>query len=527
VRSLWGPEGRWAVIVKEMIQSGNYFLPTINGSVYFDKPLLSYWIMVPFTFLGGLNETMLRVPGAMAAGLTVLIVCVIGRQLFSVKTGVFAGLFLVTALMFLFWSRVACAEMFNLVAIWAMFWAFIRYKSLRKRKFLYMLYCLGGIAVYLKGPVAPSVVFFTILVFSTITLFIKTGDSKLDYGETKPVHQNFAWILSKDALLPIITGFGVFVVILFLPVIITGSWESLRLMWRENVIRFFFPFDHNDPAYAYSWTIMIFSSPWAFLFISSLCALRIRNTTWERQWIAISSAAILLFFLLSGSRRGYYILPLIPGIFLITAKSVQDWLEGRLSQWQSRIMAIGAVITIGSFVLVGVALLYVHMYLARYSHFTEPILALLVIIASIVSFIFLIKRNNFQLIVAIIAIAFIIDLWAVTYGSIIGERERTAKAFVQKANELVKKVKPGNFAFFQDCTAEVIFYLNQPSIIPNLVTLHEIKEFGLRHPSGLLLIDLNDIPENVKPLVQSLRIILVEDKATDYDGERLAILQFP
>jgi hypothetical protein len=66
LRSLWGSEGRWAVIAREMMLSGNYFLPTINGIVYFDKPLLSYWAIIPFSLISGVTEASARIPGVLA-----------------------------------------------------------------------------------------------------------------------------------------------------------------------------------------------------------------------------------------------------------------------------------------------------------------------------------------------------------------------------------------------------------------------------------------------------------------------------
>jgi 4-amino-4-deoxy-L-arabinose transferase-like glycosyltransferase len=44
-RSFWGSESRWGEITREMRLTGNYFWPTINGEVYYDKPLLSYWLI--------------------------------------------------------------------------------------------------------------------------------------------------------------------------------------------------------------------------------------------------------------------------------------------------------------------------------------------------------------------------------------------------------------------------------------------------------------------------------------------------
>ena len=45
-RALWSSEFRWAEIAREMRLSSNYFWPTINGRVYYDKPLGSYWLVL-------------------------------------------------------------------------------------------------------------------------------------------------------------------------------------------------------------------------------------------------------------------------------------------------------------------------------------------------------------------------------------------------------------------------------------------------------------------------------------------------
>ena len=45
-RALWSSEFRWAEIAREMHLTGRYFWPTINGRVYYDKPLGSYWLVM-------------------------------------------------------------------------------------------------------------------------------------------------------------------------------------------------------------------------------------------------------------------------------------------------------------------------------------------------------------------------------------------------------------------------------------------------------------------------------------------------
>jgi len=75
VKGLWGPEDRWAEVVREMRLTGDYFHPTINGVPYFDKPLLGYWLIALSAAVAGrLDEWVVRLPSAIAgllAGLSI------------------------------------------------------------------------------------------------------------------------------------------------------------------------------------------------------------------------------------------------------------------------------------------------------------------------------------------------------------------------------------------------------------------------------------------------------------------------
>ena len=42
---LRGSEGRWADVVRLMILNDDYLHPMINYEAYFDKPLVSYWLI--------------------------------------------------------------------------------------------------------------------------------------------------------------------------------------------------------------------------------------------------------------------------------------------------------------------------------------------------------------------------------------------------------------------------------------------------------------------------------------------------
>lgn len=72
VRPLWEPdEGRYAEIPREMLATGNWLTPHLNGVLYFEKPPLQYWLSALSMKAFGLNGAAARLPLALAFGFTI------------------------------------------------------------------------------------------------------------------------------------------------------------------------------------------------------------------------------------------------------------------------------------------------------------------------------------------------------------------------------------------------------------------------------------------------------------------------
>lgn len=305
-RALWGSEGRWATITREMMLTGDYFHPTINGEPYFDKPLVTYWLIAAIALVAGtLNELVVRLPSAITGIVAVWATLRLGRQLWSPAVGRIAAMILLTSYGLISQSRMAAADTENLATVMlAILWYWSRRNKYNFTTFM-VLYLIVFVGSLCKGPVAAVVTAIGIL-----------PDAITD--------KRWKAFLRPASLFALAIGLAIY----FAPFIWSSktnpaSYNSsgLALVWQENIQRFFSPIDHKKPIYTYIHSVPMLILPWAPLFIAALISGVKYFTRLDKNahWLIKVIILIFVFFTLSGSRRSYYILPIIPFCALLTA----------------------------------------------------------------------------------------------------------------------------------------------------------------------------------------------------------------
>lgn len=325
VNGLWGAEDRWARVVQEMQHTGDYFHPRINGEPYFDKPLLGYWFIAGIAAVTGrLDETIVRLPSAIAGLLALWATMNLARRLWGEELARTAGWILLATNGFLFWARTAEADMENMAAIMlAVAWYWVRRDKPGFLSYLvfYLICFTGAQAKGLTAVVVPIV--------AVLPDLLRSGRWKS--------------YLSISHLLALIAGLASY---LALPVCAdvtrSGYQESgLWLAIRENVVRYFRPFDHKEAWYVYFGYVQVLVFPWIPLFVAALwrSCLFFRRSDWPARWLTLSVVLIFLFFTISGSRRSYYILPIVPFCAIMMARFLAMPDE---EKWNHLVLAIQA-----------------------------------------------------------------------------------------------------------------------------------------------------------------------------------------
>jgi len=320
---LFRSESRWAEIVREMIQTGQYFNPTLNGESYFDKPLLSYWLVVVIHGLTGqLNEWTLRLPSAISGLVVLWSTWSLGKLLWDRQVALTAAWLLLLSYGFLGWARLGEADMENLAVIsLSVYWYWKHRDSTRFFDYL-VFYALIFIGAHAKGLAAITVPGLVLLPD------LLTGKRWIKH-------------INPRQFSALTIGFGLYL-LPFLLIAANSSdhlSDAIGLVIRENLQRFFNPFDHIEPFYIYliHWpTLML---PWAPLMVFGLVKLtgQWKNLASQDKWVLLALLLIFVFFSASGSRRIYYILPILPYTTLALASCLKREANVTTQGWGIRL----------------------------------------------------------------------------------------------------------------------------------------------------------------------------------------------
>jgi 4-amino-4-deoxy-L-arabinose transferase-like glycosyltransferase len=324
---LWTQEGRWGLICQQMQRSGDLLHPSLLGEPYYGKPLLSYWLMLLAALpIGGLSEWSLRLPSALAGLVTLLATVRIGAALFDRATGWLAGALLGTTYMFVFWARVASADMLQVAGVTTAVWWYIEHRNRTDWRAYVGFSAILTVASLSKSPAA-----------AVMALLVIAPD--LWHGSRWRDHANRRAALAACAaallfLVPFVWARTTAVV--------GQDQASLWTLFRENVVRYFAPFDHGGPIWLYVVQLPVYLLPWSLWLPWYAWRSYTQRSDLNRnaRWLLYALVLVFLFLTGCGSRRSYYILPTLPLCSLLLAHGLQTYATEVHRRRQRRSLAV-------------------------------------------------------------------------------------------------------------------------------------------------------------------------------------------
>ncbi len=299
-RDLWEPdETRYAVIAREMRETGNWILPHLNREIYAEKPPLFFWLVNLSTFFLGENSGLTnRLPSALAGLITLLVTFLFGERLFRTRVGFLSAMVLATSFLFLQISRWMMLD--SLVTLFFLLTLYSFHLGVEKeegrRKYYLWAGLFMGLGVLTKGPLA----FLPLPIFFVVTFFQK----------------NLKRFWCRDLL----RGFSLSVIIAliwWIPACWIGGKDYIHWLLFKQAVGTYVEGGthfHPEPLYFYFVRFPAEFFPWiVFLPTAFIFGLR-KEFDKRKEFLFLTGwfSFLFLFFTLSVGKKDNYLLPLYP-----------------------------------------------------------------------------------------------------------------------------------------------------------------------------------------------------------------------
>jgi 4-amino-4-deoxy-L-arabinose transferase-like glycosyltransferase len=508
-RALWSSEFRWAEIAREMLLTHNYFWPTINGHVYYDKPLGSYWLVVmaaPFT--GGLNEAAARLPCAIAGLAAVVILMLFVRRLYDdARTAVLAGFILATSFSFVFFSRHASADVETITGELAALFLFRRNQDRGGGLWVVGLWLIMAATSLTKGLLGFALPLLVIGAYS----ILRDGWSELfrelsrgSFGERfRRIIERNRWFFNLYTVVGVVLAVVVYATPFEISSRMMGSEKGLRMVFRENVVRFFEPFDHRGPIYLYIYVIFALMAPWSALLPAALVETHhLRGIDAEPEHARADRFALVyfwatfIFFTLSGSRRSYYILPILPAGAILVARmlTLPDALR---STFARRLMIVGyaiiAIAAVGGLVMLIPASAILPGQLAKLPPLPDRFAFIVLWIIAAASVAYALRNfSSYRIAISMGAIAYCALAYIYMFAMPGAEAYRGEKPF---GYAVLSKIgdRIDHLALYK--TEGPLFYLNPPKPLPEFDRKQDLKDAIANSGVEWFIVRRRDLPK--------------------------------
>ena len=342
-------EPREAVQVWEEVHSGEWVLPMRNGREVPSKPPLFHWLGgVTSLITGQVDEFSIRLPSALLATLSVLLVFWLGLVKWGTSPAVFSAFVLATNFEWMRAATTARVDMSLTAFLIGAFVALDRVVSMPAPppRALVALYACMGFAALGKGPVGILLPALVALVFLAV---------RRDLGRLRRMRP-----LAGGALTLAIAGSW------YVAAIVKGGEAFVyKQLFVENIGRFFAAdasgAGHVHPFYYLVGGFFTGFAPWSFFVIPVAIHLWGERRRLEAEgslYLLVWFGVVFVFYSISQSKRTVYLLPLYPAAALLLGRWWSGVVEGSVPMppLVARALRFGCLLLAGLVVLV-VALL--------------------------------------------------------------------------------------------------------------------------------------------------------------------------
>ena len=314
LRDPWpADEPRFALVAKQMVESGDWLFPHRGSELYSDKPPLFMWLQAAFLSLTGNLRIAFLLPSLLAALGTLWCVTDLGARLWTRRIGLYAGLAVLLTIQFTWQAKKAQID--PLVVFWI------------------TLSCYGLLRHALRGPdwrmwtlawaaAGLGTISKGVGVIALLMLLPAAFASLRGWPGVRLHARNKRFWLGPLAFL---AACGVWVVPMLLAALGKGGPEYRAyvddILLRQTLTRYAESWHHGQPPWYFievaltAWLPTMLALPWAIPAWRRRLQRRDARYLLPLGWVLL----VFVFFSIPSGKRDMYILPALPMLCLVLA----------------------------------------------------------------------------------------------------------------------------------------------------------------------------------------------------------------
>jgi 4-amino-4-deoxy-L-arabinose transferase-like glycosyltransferase len=312
-----------AQIARNMITSGDWVTPRLDGVIYLEKPPLIYWLIAISYKVFGVHDWAARVPIALSAIALAWLTAAFGIWAFGKRAGFYAGLCMATCVGVWLFTRVLIPDVMLTFTIALAMWALLRVlddDEPHPRTWAYVLAASLGTGLLLKSligvvfPVAAGLIYLAI----TRQLFVIRTWKRLHPFAGAAIILLIAapWHVLATLRNPPYFDFTMR----------SAPGEYHGFLWfffiNEQLLRFLnlrYPRDYNTVPRVYFWLLhLVWLFPWS-VYLPAVANLSYKpvDRTGKTSLLALCWIAFILVFFTFSTTQEYYSMPCYPAMALL------------------------------------------------------------------------------------------------------------------------------------------------------------------------------------------------------------------
>ncbi|MDQ3038715.1 MAG: glycosyltransferase family 39 protein [Pseudomonadota bacterium] len=327
LRDPWpADEPRFALVARQMVESGNWMFPMRGTELYSDKPPLFMWLQAASYMVFGNWRVAFLLPSLLAALGTLWCVVDLGSRLWNRRIGVYAGWAVLLTLQFTWQAKKAQID--PLVVFWI---TLANYGLLRHvlRGPDWRMWALGWAAAGL-GTITKGVGVIALLMLLPAAVASLRG-----WPGVRLHARDWKFWLGPLAF---IAACGIWLLPMLVAALGTGSGEYRAyvddILLRQTMTRYASPWHHGQPPWYFigvaltAWLPTMLALPWAIPAWKRRLQRRDVRYLLPLAWVLL----VFVFFSIPSGKRDMYILPALPMLCLALAPLLAGILRRRNAQ---------------------------------------------------------------------------------------------------------------------------------------------------------------------------------------------------